>query len=551
VSITSDRHNAAPARPATGTADARARRGASSLENWARRTTAGAQESLRGLLPRLVVVAVAALAARPLLDHRLVAGHDALEHAMRVAEYARAIQGGVWWPAWAPNLGHGYGEPIFLFNPPLFYLLASIPTLAGLPATLAINLTVAALLIVAALGVYAWTRPLLGRAGGIVAAAAYAWAPYVLLDVYVRQALTELTAVSVLPWALWGLARTCASPGPRRIAVAALAIACLLLASTPATVVTAPALVGQVLVLTGSGRARGTARGVVALGLATLLAAGFWIPVAVERDLLRFDRLLTNQPAYHNHFLELSQLFSSFWGYGISAPGREDRMGFGLGEAHLTLAGLGVALLLARRVHRLAFRQAWLAVAITAVGVAMALPLSRVLWDELPDLQYLQFPWRFLLLPALGCSFLAAVPTAVVARRHPGAGAALALGCTLALVAASWSRAAPGDLEELSNEDLTAMAIGLRDRGRGTAYEYETIWTQGRPVDPPDAPMTLNPGRAHDVEERFGGNPSAGRDGPPSALRGHRLASRATSVEHVLLPRLAGVRGRPRAANRL
>jgi hypothetical protein len=308
--------------------------------------------------------------------------------------------------------------------------------------------------------------------------------------------LTELTAVAVLPWALWGLARTCTSPGPRRVAAAALAIACLLLASTPATVVTAPALVGQILVLAGSGRARGTGRGLLSLGLATLLAAGFWIPVAAERNLLRFDRLLANQPAYHNHFLELSQLFSSFWGYGISAPGPEDRMGFGLGEAHLALAGLGLALLVAGRVHRWAFRQAWLAVAITAVGVAMALPLSRILWDQLPDLQYLQFPWRFLLLPALGCSFLAAVPAAVVARRRPKVGAALALGCTLALVAGSWSRATPGDLDELSNDELTAVAIGQRDRGRGTAYEYETIWTQGRPADAPEARMTLKSGSA-------------------------------------------------------
>ncbi len=243
--------------------------------------------------PLLVVVVAALAAAGPLVGGRMVLGHDALEHPMRTAEYARLLAAGVPWPQWSPNLGHGYGEPIFLFNPPLFYALASVPTLAGLPVVSAVNLTCVGLLIAAGLGTYACTAPALGRAGGLVAGVAYAWAPYVLLDLYVRQALTELTAVCILPWALAGLDQAVRAPGGRRVAGAALGVSALLLSSTPATVVTAPALLGQIAASGwGYGRA-GWVRGLAALALGGLLASAFWVPAVVERHLLRFDRLLT------------------------------------------------------------------------------------------------------------------------------------------------------------------------------------------------------------------------------------------------------------------
>ena len=476
---------------------------------------------LAASIPPLVVVGLALLAGAPLFQGRMMSGHDALEHLSRTAEYARGWAAGVWWPQWAPNLGHGYGEPIFLFNPPLFYALAALPVVAGLPVVWGVNLASAALLVLAGLGTYVWTRLHFERPAALVAAVAYLWAPYTMLDLYVRQALTELAAVCLFPWAMWALARLCLAPHPRRLAVAGVAVALLLLGSTPATVVIAPALLGQILLLAVWRRPRGAACGVAALLLAVVLAAAFWVPASTERHLLRFDRLLTGQLGYYNHFLEPQQLWSSYWGYGSSRPGPDDRKGFGLGEAQLLLVACGLGLLLLGRARertaprpvsvrradadrRLGMsRQLWLAVGLIGLGAAMSTELSRPLWDRSPELQHLQFPWRFLMLPALGCAVLAAAPAAFVAGRWPRAGLVVAAACVAILVAGSWTRAGPRELVRAPEELFAPTAVASRDRDEGTAYEYETVWTRSRPDRPPAARLAVLSG-AVDITELAG-----------------------------------------------
>ena len=459
-----------------------------------------------------LAVAVAALVASvPLWDGRLVVGHDALEHAARTAEYARALADGVWVPRWAPSFGRGYGEPIFLFNPPLFYLLAALPTLAGLSVVAAVNAATVVLLVVGALGAYAWTLPFLGRLGALVAGVAYAWAPYVLLDVYVRQALTELTAVCLLPWALLGLARATLAPSPRGVAAGAIGVCLLLLSSTPAVVVVAPALVGQIVVFADRRRPFGLLAGLVALILGALLAAAFWVPAAIERQWLRFERLLVGGPAYTNHFLEPWQLVSSTWGYGLSVPGPLDRLGFGLGEAHLLLAATGLPLLVLAGRRSLETRQTWLAVGLALFGASMTLEPSQPLWDWRRELQYIQFPWRFLILLALGCAVLAAVPAATLGRRDRCLGLAVAALSVGLLVAAGWGRARPGELAAMPDREFSPTSLADRDRSRGTSHEYETVWTEGRPEQPPESRLAVRTGSADIAdlggtahEQRFG-----------------------------------------------
>ncbi len=456
---------------------------------------------LSPILAPLAVVALAFPAIIPLLQGGQIPGSDDVEHLIRTAEYGRAVASGIWWPQWAPNLGHGYGEPIFLFNPPLFYILGSLVKLAGGSVVSAVNLACAMLLVVGALGAYAWTALALGRWGGLVAGVAYVWSPYVSLDLYVRQALTELAAVCVFPWALWGLARTCQAPSPRRLALAALAVGLLLLASTPAMVVVALALLGQVLALARWRRPAGAASALAAPVLGGLLAAAFWLPASAERHLLRFDRLLAGPAAYPNHFLDPGQLVSSYWGYGGSVPGPDDTMGFGLGRVNLALAACAVLLLVTGQVRGVMRRQAWLAVGLVAVGCALSLELSAPIWAWRPELQYLQFPWRFLILPTVGLAALAAVPAALVARERPKVAALLALICVGLLMADGWGRARPEGLRQRGDERYAPEAVAAMNRGKATRYEYETVWNKERPAEPPAARLVAMSGSATIVEQ--------------------------------------------------
>src|SRR5262249_39672473 len=86
----------------------------------------------------------------PLLTSRLVSGHDAFSYAPRLVEFHENIRNGVLLPRWAPDLGNGGGQPLFLFNPPLIYYLAEIWYLLGCQTTTAYNLACVVIIVASA-----------------------------------------------------------------------------------------------------------------------------------------------------------------------------------------------------------------------------------------------------------------------------------------------------------------------------------------------------------------------------------------------------------------
>src|SRR5690606_14276759 len=52
----------------------------------------------------------------------------------------------------------------------------------------------------------------------------------------------------------------------------------------------------------------------------------------------------------------------------------------------------------------------WLMLAATAVFLFMSLPISQFIWEGLPLIDFVQFPWRFVGRAALPLAFLAGVP---------------------------------------------------------------------------------------------------------------------------------------------
>src|SRR5207245_6240871 len=111
-----------------------------------------------------------------------------------------------------------------------------------------------------------------------------------------------------------------------------------------------------------------------------------------------------------------------------------DGMSFALGPVHLAALVLGMAVL----AWRVRPSLSWVGPAVVLVALAayLATGLAQWLWDALPLLQYLQFPWRALVLCALGTALLCGLPVVLVERRFPRlAGAACAVMLPLLLLA--------------------------------------------------------------------------------------------------------------------
>ncbi len=366
-------------------------------------------------------------AAQPLFSGLLPRGADILLHYYRIAALAEMLGQGFLYSRWFPFLASGYGYPILLYYAPLahhlgagFYALG-----AGIgPATLLVfGLT----LFLAATGAFAWARERLGDAGGLGAAAAYAFAPYVLLNVMARSALAEVLALAIVPWVFWALTRLQREGRPIHGLLAALSYAGLALSHNITALVFSPLLaLWALLIALQAGRARwlrDTLRAAAVLALGLGLSAFFWLPAFLERDLSRLDQALSAAYDFHTAFLPLSDL--------IALPARfdfrlvNDTAPLGLSALSALLGAIGLAGLVRRSGRDRGQRASWalwagFLGAGAGLGALMTLDISTPLWEALPLLRFVLYPSRFLGMASLFLAVLAGAGVSVLASLGDG-----------------------------------------------------------------------------------------------------------------------------------
>jgi hypothetical protein len=469
-------------------------------------TVSAARQQIAPHLPYLGWLAILTLlAGLPLLQPKIMSGHDALAHLPRSVEFYQGLKAGQVFPRWAPDLSGGYGQPHFNFYPPLFSYVSSIPHALGLTFVVSQNVTCLALLYLAAVGMYFLAGGVYNPRGGLVAAVAYLFAPYLLMTLYVRHALADFAAFAFLPLVILGLYRYVQSGGWTTLLLGSASLALLLLSSNSVSLITFPALL---LLLGGLAyRARSwrhLARGLWCLSISLGLAAFFWLPALVERSFVHISRATEGYLSYELHFLYLHQLVWSRWGYGLSLPGPRDEMSFAIGPLHLVL--VCVALVSAwrgRRASRRAQPWPWFFLLVIAFAAFFASQESVLLWDWLPLLHYLQFPWRFLSLIALATAFLSGFPLLLISQRNPR-GARVATGVLLAgFLLTGLPHARPQSYLDVSDADYSPAEIAAKDISATTSREYEPVWVVERPQTPAETPLTLLEGEGRILGARL------------------------------------------------
>lgn len=410
-------------------------------------------------------------------------GHDALEYLPRVTEFHENIRHGILLPRWAPDLSSGQGQPLFLLNPPLFYYVTELFHLAGLPFVPAMNAACVLLLLASAAAMFLLGRWYFGAPGGAIAAVAYIYAPYFLVDLYVRTAFSEFSAFPFYPLAIYGFARHAESRRGAHLLIGIAAYAAIWYAHTPAALLFSP-LLGAFLIFT-AWRARDVRlllRQAAAATLAFLLAASVWLPSLVESADTHANRLTEGALQYSSHFVAPHQFFSNAWGYGLSLPGDQDGMPFSLGWAQLAIAA-AAALMIARSSSER--WKHWIAFFAVAAFVQCFLMTQRAhaLWDAVPQLHYVAFPWR-LLAPTAFCLALLTAAIALALRELPVQWQRLAFVAVIAaLVFPALKHTQPQSYLSLDPLQWTPRQIAARGIVAGTFDTFEPRWIETRPVD--------------------------------------------------------------------
>ncbi len=400
------------------------------------------------LAPILSVFAVAPLAN----PGYFWGAHDARHSVYFILEFDRAIRDGVLYPRWMPDFNFGYGYPFFNIYPPGAFYLGEAVHLAGADLVMAAKVVFAVSIVAAALTMYGLGRRIWGPWGGLVAAVAYTYVPYRLVDIYVRGALAETLVFVFFPLALWAFDRLAEAPTGPRLGLAGLAMAGALYAHYPLALLFTPLIAAFVLVRqwrvlpseSGGERARRmvacVAAGAVGLGLAAMLI----LPAVIEYGSVRTDQWAGGYYDYRDHFVGLWQFFSPTWGFGTSVRGPDDTMSFQLGLVPLGLAALGLAAGRARAGEDTGGSKLLLLLTASTLGIVFLMTeASAPLWDLLRLAAFAQFPWRLLTFTALTLPLAAG---ALPARTGIGE-ATSAVAMSALLIFASYSFLSPQIIE--------------------------------------------------------------------------------------------------------
>lgn len=371
----------------------------------------------------LIVLALTIPAVAPLLKPGYFSMHDDLQ-ILRLQQLDKCFQDGQFPCRWVPDPGFGYGYPMFNYYPPLPYYLAQVFYTLGIDIFWSIKIVFILSFVLSGLFMMLLVGSLLGPLAGVVAAAFYVWAPYHSVDVYVRGAMNEAWGLTFFPLILYFAYRLARGDAGRLLkAGLAVSFAALLTSHNVMTLIFSPILAVWTLMWLWYFKTWKQIKPLIIGGLWGIgLAAFFFLPVTVEKELVHVETMTIGYFNYLAHFADFKQLFfSRFWGYGGSTWGPEDDMAFPVGHFQwiTALVALLISLVLlfkawkkhGRNLRAWGSELYWVWFFVPVGFFYTFLTHSRAVWfwDHLPLLYYAQFPWRLLAIPALTFSIIAGV----------------------------------------------------------------------------------------------------------------------------------------------
>ncbi len=346
--------------------------------------------NFRRISPWLSITLLGLFLTSPQLLTTCLGGHDIYHHLIFSYHFSEQLLQGELYPRWLINMNGGFGSPTFFFYPPLPYYLTAlfswIPEYNLLGCT-PLGLSISLALILSGMSAYYWLRELTSARYALGIAMLYMVLPYhFLIDLYVRFSFAEFWSFAWMPLILY-CSKRISRGEPHGVVGLGISLALLITTHLPTFLIFLPILVGYSLVACGSTpRLIAWARNGLGIVLGIGLAAIYWLPAMTTQEYV-------SMPSMYVGFLHYSNSFLSSW------PTPERGWTF---RRYLMVITVGTSLLgvlawwWSRRYQAPEVRHEsryWLGVAVLSLG--MTLPWSKPIWDLLPMLQKVQFPWRF------------------------------------------------------------------------------------------------------------------------------------------------------------
>jgi hypothetical protein len=289
--------------------------------------------------------------------------------------------------------GMGYGYPLYNYYSPFPYIVAESFHLLGFSYIDSIKATLIIPSFVRTFGMYIFATVFFGSTGGFLATVLYTLAPYQSVNSYVRGAIGELWALSLLPLVFWSLYQ-------RKGKLSVIFFTALLLSHNLTLIYSIPLLILFSLITKCHKYLFRT------LLWSIGISAFFLLPAFFEKNLTTVNTMTQGFFSYIIHFATLKELFiSNYWGYSGSMWGPIDGLSLNIGIFQFLIPTIVFIFYLFKKEVKNRFLLI-VFFCISLFALFLTHNKSTFIWRSLPFMSYFQFPWRFLGLAIFCLSFI-------------------------------------------------------------------------------------------------------------------------------------------------
>lgn len=458
-----------------------------------------------------VIAMVFFLSCKDLFKRGYFSIHDDLQ-VSRLYEMDLCFRDGQIPCRWVPDMGYGYGYPLFNYYPPLPYYFGELFYQIGFSFLDSTKIMFIAGYLFSTVLMFLFTRKLWGDWGGLLSSVLYLFTPYHSVDVYVRGAMNEHWALAFLPGVCWAVYEIVAGKNRKFIPVMAIMFALLFLSHNLMALIFTP-VIGIFALLLIWLKKKSFKEKIINLSFGGLwgfgLAAFFTLPVILEKKYVHVETMLMGYFNYLAHYVSIGKLlFTRFWGYGSSGWLQETGMPFQVGLPQWPLAILvfllTITLFLKKKTTKeyLILNTYFLILFLSALF--MVHPRSVFIWNRLPVLAYLQFPWRFLTLVIFSISVLGG--GVIFLLKNKSAQLICSISIIILTIVLNVSFFRVEKTFPMTDKDKLFSAKGWNKLQTDAIFDYLPIYAKAPPGSPAPGKPKIKEGTAVTTEIKKGSN---------------------------------------------
>lgn len=391
---------------------------------------------------------------------------------IRFSAFHQALTAGQFPVRFVDRLNNNYGYPVINFLYPLPFYLSEIPKLIGLDFIGSVKSVFILSTIASSLAMYWCLSIRFGKLESLTGAIVYLYIPYRFVDLYVRGSIGESLAFVFPPLCLAAIYKIKAG---NKVFLPALSIftALLILSHNVIAALFVPIIIFEVLFVLDKFRKEA----ILSLMLGLLASAFFWIPAIYDLQYVKFSEIKISEITAH--LVGFLKLVVPSWNWGPN-PNSTDGLSpqFGIVSIFVFLATL-LATLFSKKRDKLII----VFLVTYAVIFFLMTDISRLIWQSVPFLDIIQFPWRLLSLIVFFSAYFSAFVTGYVKNK-----VLISVLIVAGSIISTFPYTFPKSFENYpdgyysTNEDTTTV----RD-------EYMPLWVQEKPQRRASSKIQANP----------------------------------------------------------